>query len=68
MSITPTLENQPAAIPTKISENERCDNCGAKALWLVYFTKSELAFCNHHYVRFSANPAFADKYAVQITD
>lgn len=63
---TTTVEKAPEVNSTKIYEGERCDDCGAKAVWLVYFTDSELAWCNHHYVKFESN--FAGKLTIKIND
>jgi hypothetical protein len=64
---TTTLDNAPqATVPTKVSENERCDACNARAAWLVTFDASELAWCNHHYNRFL--PKFDGKKVVKLTD
>lgn len=67
MSTTATAEDAtPVGVATKISEGERCDACGARAVWIVYFEQSELTWCNHHYNRFL--PKFEGKHTVKLTD
>lgn len=59
-----TLEKETETVLTKAYEGERCDADGAQAFWLVYFDGKELAWCNHHYMRFQAK--FADKKTIKI--
>lgn len=61
------LEEETIEIPTQVNTGERCDaNCGARAWWLVSFDTADLAFCNHHYTRFSDK--LADRKTVKLID
>jgi len=44
--------------PTRLSNQERCDSCDARAYWEIGFSSGPLNFCNHHFNRFSVK--FAD--------